>query len=136
MTNTQRTKSKFICAILAVIVVWVGMYFQMQEVDSLFLCRPNGYKTAAMYRAQGQGNDIILHRAEEVTVIRDAIVRFQSVRRVLPGRGERLSVHMLIAPFMAMLLAVYLFAIAVHAGRMNASSTVILRFIHNKDGEK
>lgn len=136
MTKKQGKQANFICVILAMMIVWVGMYLQIQEIDSLFLCRPDGYATAAMYGSEVQGEDAILRPAEELTAVRDVIVRYQSVRRVLSGRGERLCVQTLMTPLMAMLLSTYLFAMTVHLGKMNASSTVILRFIHSKDGEK
>lgn len=136
MMKQKQGRGKFICAILAMAILWVGMYFQMMEIDSLFLCKPDGYSTAAIYRADTPVEEAYLFRTQEITNVREALIRYQQVRRAPLVRGDRLASNVLIAEILSALFSTYLVTVVAIWGKAYASNTVILQFIHRQDGEK
>ena len=124
------------CVILAIMIVWVGMYFQMQEVHSLFLCKPDGYCVAAIYDGDNVPQESVFIREQETSIIRNAILRFQPTKRMFTYQRERFVFNELITLILSVLFSAYLIATAAQGGMSYTSSAVILQFIHSKDGEK
>ena len=126
----------FICAVMAM-MVWVsGVYFQMQEVDSLFLCKPDGYSTASILRVDIPSEEAYLSATQELTLVREALVRTATERIIQFVRGERLTVNVLLMQILSALFSAYLIAAFVVGGKTYISNAVILQFIHSQDGEK
>lgn len=131
----RQKKIRFTCTIMAMLVLWVGMYFRMQEADSLFLCKPDGYSTAALLRIDIPSDEAYLFSEQEITVVREALVRYATAKNTSLIHGECFAFNDLIAKMLSALLFIYFAVIAV-LGEPNIGNAVILQFIHSQDGEK
>ncbi len=132
----KRLNNKLACFIVAIILLFTGMCSGIHEADSFFVYNPNQPTMEVMNTLGHAVDDSMSYTRETINSAQDVLMLTSMARRVCVRVGTRVHLILSEVEIPSQILFIYLVTVGAIIGKAISNETVILNFIHHKDGKK
>lgn len=129
----MKRRNNFICFLLAITMLISGMCFNSAKADSLFSCKNSVNSTSTIHSFDNLWSHPEV-RTEEISGVRILTSSIKSENR--SGAHTRLDCHLNSVEILSQNFFCYSTAVADDFYSEIRSNTVIINYIHQKDGKK
>lgn len=128
--------NKLACFIVAIVLLFTGMCSGIQEADSFFAYNMQQPKATVLSTSGNIQDSYVRYTRESISSARDVLMMASMARRVCMRVGTRMPLVLSQMEITSQILFIYLLTVGAIIGQTVSNETVILRFIHHKDGKK
>lgn len=108
----------------------------IHEADSFFVYNPNQPTMEVMNTLRATVDDSMSYTRETINSAQDVLMLTSMARRVCVRVGTRVHLILSEVEIPSQILFIYLVTVGAIIGKAISNETVILNFIHHKDGKK
>lgn len=128
--------NKLACFIVAIMLLFTGMCSGIQEADSFFAYNMQQPKATVLSTSGNIQDSYVRYTRESISSARDVLMMTSMARRVCMRVGTRMPLVLSQVEIPSQILFIYLLTVGAIISQTISNETVILRFIHHKDGKK
>lgn len=128
--------NKLACFIVAMMLLFTGMCSGIQEADSFFAYNSSQPKVTVLSTSGNIQDSYMSFSRESISSAQDVLMMTSMARRVCMRIGTKMPLVLSQMEIHSQFLLFYLLTVGAIVYRAISNETVILNFIHHKDGEK
>ena len=133
--NLKKQK-KSICVLLIISMLFLGMCFESVQAGSSFSCESTTFTTSTIRSTERTTLTSQIY-AEETLAWQDCITSFQQAVRLTFSRTTRgIALYLALVDILPQVSPIYYTSSNCELSKESSSNTIIINFIHHKDGKK